>query len=87
MRDFLLKVLDFLADGRLLPALAAISVSIILLFLHWIMYRTGARQHDLARLIELEVEPWLAEARHKHREDFKPKNDAEKPKSKSLDIE
>jgi|GEM_PF-4813256 len=83
MRDFLLKVLDFFQDGRYLPALAAMSVSIILLFLHWIMFRTGIRERGLADLIESQVEPWLKEARDKHRDDFKPKDDLKESESKS----
>jgi hypothetical protein len=84
MRDFLLNVLDGLEDGRYLPALAAMSVSIILLFLHWIMFRTGIRARELASLIESQVEPWLKEARHKHRDDFKPKDDSVKSEPKPL---
>jgi hypothetical protein len=81
MRDLLL---NFLEDGRYLPALAAMSVAIILLFLHWIMFRTGIRERGLASLIESQVEPWLKEARQKHRDDFKPKDDPEKSEPKPL---
>lgn len=80
MRDVLQHLLE---DVRYLPAIAAMALTVILLLLHWIMFRTGRRTWRLRELIQSEVEPWLADARHKHEDDFKPKDEPKRARARS----